>query len=92
MLIRGLNDGDESLGAVAEFAGRLDRQEDLLSITAVHPMRRDAVEALLEKARADWSVVEALIAGDRLVESQCGGRKYYLRRSPRNSELAGPPG
>jgi wyosine [tRNA(Phe)-imidazoG37] synthetase (radical SAM superfamily) len=54
--------------------------EDLLSITAVHPMRRDAVRALLSKAGADWSVVEGLVRGGLLVETEYAGEAFYIRR------------
>ena len=43
-------------GNAFAFTGKVE--EDLLSITAVHPMRREAVNELLRKAGADWSVIE----------------------------------
>jgi len=43
------------------FAFTGDIEEDLLSITAVHPMREEAVNEFLARARADWSVVHQLI-------------------------------
>jgi wyosine [tRNA(Phe)-imidazoG37] synthetase (radical SAM superfamily) len=61
--------------------GRL--AEDLLSITAVHPMREEAVCELLEKARADWSVVREMVERGLLVEGQYEGRTYCLRRFPK---------
>jgi len=57
-----------------------DAEQDLLSITAVHPMRKDAVEQLLEKAGSNWSLVENLIRQDKLVELSYDGRRFYLRR------------
>lgn len=53
---------------------------DLLSITAVHPMREDAVEALPARAGGDWPTVHALIAAGQLVETTYGGHRFYLRR------------
>ena len=53
--------------------------EDLLSITAVHPMRKDAVYDYLIKAGADWSRVHKLIAQRRLIETEYGGHKFYMR-------------
>lgn len=62
------------------FAFTGDVEEDLLSIMAVHPMRQDAVAAFLERAEADWSVVEALIAKEQLVEMEHDGRTFYMRK------------
>ena len=62
------------------FAFTGDVEEDLLGITAVHPMREDGVEAFLARAGADWAVVHRLIAEDRLVETAYGGHRFYLRR------------
>ncbi len=72
------------------FALTGDVREDLLSITAVHPMRRDAVDDLLRKAGVSWSVVDALVAGDQLVVSTYEGHTYYARRLQRlpNGHLA----
>ncbi len=61
------------------FAASGDPVEDLLAITAVHPMRRDAVQALLAKTRTDWSIVEELVRQNRLRELDYHGKTYYLR-------------
>ncbi|MCK4450541.1 MAG: radical SAM protein [Anaerolineae bacterium] len=62
------------------FAFTGDVEEDLLSITSVHPMREDAVSEFLARAGADWSVVHRLIAQDQLVESKYDGLTFYMRR------------
>jgi wyosine [tRNA(Phe)-imidazoG37] synthetase (radical SAM superfamily) len=68
------------------FASTGDIEQDLLSITAVHPMREDAVDELLARAQheqpaeADWTVVRRLVAQDQLVEAEYGGHRFYLRR------------
>jgi wyosine [tRNA(Phe)-imidazoG37] synthetase (radical SAM superfamily) len=64
-------------GNAFAYTGRVE--EDLLSITAVHPMRRSAVSAFLQKAAADWSVVHRLMAQNKLVETEYEGQKFYLR-------------
>jgi len=55
-------------------------EEDLLSITAVHPMREEAVGEFLARAGADWPVVHGLIAQGQLVETAYGGHKFYMRK------------
>ncbi len=62
------------------FATTGDAEQDLLSITAVHPMRDDAVEQLLTKAGANWGLLEDLVRQDKLVDLSYGGRHFYLRR------------
>ena len=51
-----------------EFAYSGNIEEDLLSITSVHPMRKDGVEELLKKANVGWDVVERLIKEDKLIK------------------------
>ena len=62
------------------FAFTGDAEEDLLSITAVHPMREEAVSEFLARAGSDWSVVQQLIDGAQLVETEFAGRHFYVRR------------
>ena len=69
------------------FAFTGDAQKDLLSITAVHPMREKAVKAFLEKAGKDWSIIRRMIAGDSIIETAYGGEKFYIRNfSKTNAE------
>ncbi|MBE0479984.1 MAG: radical SAM protein [Dehalococcoidia bacterium] len=63
-----------------EFACSDDLEEDLLAITAVHPIREEAAARLLEKAGADWGVIENLIDNGRLVALEYQGKKFYVRR------------
>jgi wyosine [tRNA(Phe)-imidazoG37] synthetase (radical SAM superfamily) len=74
------------------FAASGDPEADLLSITAVHPMRRQAVETLLHKTGADWQVVRGMIDDGRLVEVEFQQHRYYLRRFPPKLEQAPAPG
>ncbi|MBN2312398.1 MAG: radical SAM protein [Sedimentisphaerales bacterium] len=62
------------------FASTGNVKEDLLGITAVHPMRREAVGAVLEKAGVDWMIVDQMVAGDQIIEAQYAGHTYYMRR------------
>lgn len=62
------------------FAFTGDVEQDLLSITAVHPMREEAVGEFLTRAGSDWLVVHNLIAQGQLVEPEFEGRRFYMRR------------
>jgi len=62
------------------FAFTGDVEEDLLSITSVHPMREDAVSELLNRANADWNLVSGLVDDGKLVELTYGGNRFYTRK------------
>ncbi len=64
------------------FAFTGDVEDDLLSITAVHPMREEGLNEFLAKAGADWGVVRRLIKEGKLVEVNFQGNKFYLRKLP----------
>jgi len=61
------------------FACTGDAEKDLLNITAVHPMRKSAVEKLLLKANEPWALVDRLIDAGDIKESMYEGHEYYLR-------------
>jgi wyosine [tRNA(Phe)-imidazoG37] synthetase (radical SAM superfamily) len=62
------------------FAFTGDVEKDLLGITAVHPMREDAVRSYLREAGAGWEEVDKLLLAGRLLEVPYKGRIYYARR------------
>ena len=62
------------------FAFTGDVEQDLLSITAVHPMREEAVSEFLARAGSDWAPVQKLIRQERLVETGYDGIKFYMRK------------
>jgi len=64
------------------FASTGNVEEDLLSITAVHPMREEAVKAYLLKAGEDWELVLRLIEEGKLQKTEHQGSHFYLRRLP----------
>ena len=64
------------------FASTGKARDDLLSITAVHPMREEAVNNLLVKADVDWQVIEELISEKKIVKIEYEGNTYYMRKLP----------
>ena len=62
------------------FAFTGDVEQDLLSITAVHPMRQDAVNDYLTRAGGNWAVVEHLLEDGQLIETAYGNHRFYLRK------------
>ena len=63
-----------------EFSFTGNFRQDILNITAVHPMRRDAVNELLERSKADWGLVEEMLTNGEIIQSEYGGHHYYIRR------------
>jgi wyosine [tRNA(Phe)-imidazoG37] synthetase (radical SAM superfamily) len=62
------------------FASTGDLVADLLAITAVHPLRESAVQALVERSGATWEGVERLLAEGSLVRTRYGEHTFYVRR------------
>ena len=69
-----------------EFGSGGDAREDLLGITAVHPMRVSAIERLLQRTGQDWSLVQAMIDSGELTEVTYQGKRYYLRHLSRRQD------
>ena len=64
------------------FASTGDPREDLLAITAVHPVREDAAHAVLERAGASPDLLARMVADGELVRLHHNGHSFYLRRFP----------
>jgi wyosine [tRNA(Phe)-imidazoG37] synthetase (radical SAM superfamily) len=62
------------------FACTGNVQEDLLSITAVHPMREEAVKEFLKNAGMGWGTIRELIDNGNLIDLEYQGKKFYMRR------------
>ena len=62
------------------FSSTGNIEEDILSITAVHPMREDAVRHILAEAGSNWDLIEELIRQGKLVQLHHLGKLFYLRR------------
>ncbi|MGE0084204.1 MAG: radical SAM protein [Desulfococcaceae bacterium] len=67
------------------FAFTGNAEEDILSITAVHPMRNDAVEEFLKRAGADWETVHQMVKNGLLIETEYGKNRFYLRKFRKHS-------
>ena len=64
-------------GNAFSFSGNV--HNDILNITAVHPMRHDAVYEILNKAGADWHLVEKMLKKGELVLSEFEGHTFFMR-------------
>ena len=55
-------------------------EEDILSITSVHPMREEAVAEFLKKTDSGWSAVERLIDQQLLVRRKYRGTIFFAKK------------
>ena len=65
------------------FAFTNNAEDDLLSITSVHPMREDAIKEFLLKSNSDAHLIKRLIIEGKLVETEYNGKKFYTRKLSR---------
>ena len=56
-----------------------DPAEEILNITAVHPMRSDAIEEILRRWEADEQIIEDLVDEGKIKRVQYEGNIYYVR-------------
>ncbi|MBA7611491.1 hypothetical protein ES703_18715 [subsurface metagenome] len=68
-------------GNAFAFTGEVE--EDILSITSVHPMREEALRDFLKRAESDWSTILKLVNKGQLVETEYEGNKFYIRKFPK---------
>ena len=61
------------------FSSTGNVQDDILSITSVHPMREDAVKQLLQKSGEQMDVIDKLIDLKLITRINYQGKDYYLR-------------
>ena len=62
------------------FSGSGDAAQDLLDVTAVHPLRDDAALELLQRDGADRATLQSLLDAGLLVETVHQGWTFYVRR------------
>ncbi len=63
-----------------EFSSTDMFREDILAITAVHPMREDAVTELLARSNESEETLEMMIDEELLRRVAYGNHNYYMRR------------
>mgnify|MGYP001056529919 CR=1 FL=1 len=51
-----------------------------MNITAVHPMKKPAVDRLLQKNNCDWYIINKLIDEQRLIKFEYQGETFYMRK------------
>ena len=62
-----------------QFAYTGNIEADILSITSVHPMREDAINAYLKKANGHFSSIEKLLDEKKILVSKYNNERFYIR-------------
>ncbi|MCD4751780.1 MAG: radical SAM protein [Anaerolineaceae bacterium] len=63
-----------------QFVSTGNLKEDLLSITAVHPMREPALRKMVQNSNGDWQTVEELIKTRQIKRILYRDETFYLRK------------
>lgn len=66
-----------------DFHFSSDAEKELLSILAVHPMRKDAVEDFLFRSNSDWNLIDKLIKRGQLKEVTFSGNNFFIKNISR---------
>lgn len=54
--------------------------EDILNICAVHPIREDTMQELLQKDNADYNMVKSMIENNIIQQIEYNSNKFYIRK------------
>lgn len=63
----------------ADFRSTGDLVEDILGITAVHPMREEALRQMVARSGASWKIVEDLLSSKKITCVHYREERFYLR-------------
>jgi len=64
-------------GNTFSFTG--NTREDILNITSVHPMRLDAIKAILHQTNTDWTIIEEMLENGELIKTEYESQTFFLR-------------
>jgi wyosine [tRNA(Phe)-imidazoG37] synthetase (radical SAM superfamily) len=64
-----------------DFTYSSNSEKELMSILAVHPMRKDAIEKFLFKSGNGWTLIECLINNNRIKEVYYNHNSYFVNRN-----------
>lgn len=56
-----------------------DIEEELLSITSVHPMTYEAVDKFIKESSSNWSLVNKMLETKKLRSVEYSGKKYFIK-------------
>lgn len=65
-----------------DFRSTGNMREDILSISAVHPIQEEALKNMLARAGADWTIVNDLISANLIEKTLHAGNWFYTRKNP----------
>jgi len=66
-----------------DFSYSSDAEKELLSILAVHPMRKDAVDKFLSRSNSTWDLIDHLVFINKLKEVTYSGTTFLIKNITR---------
>jgi wyosine [tRNA(Phe)-imidazoG37] synthetase (radical SAM superfamily) len=66
-----------------DFGYSSDAEKELLSILAVHPMRKDAVDNFLSRSNSIWDLIDHLVLINKLKEITYSGTTFLIKNITR---------
>lgn len=66
---------------VGDFISTGNLREDILSITAVHPLREEALKGMISRAGGKWGLVEELLTAYEIACVNYRGERYFYRHA-----------
>jgi len=63
----------------SDFISTGNLADDIISITAVHPLREEALRSIITTAGADWSIVDELLVTKKIIGLHYRGENFYCR-------------
>jgi wyosine [tRNA(Phe)-imidazoG37] synthetase (radical SAM superfamily) len=76
------------LTETSDFISTGNLVEDILSITAVHPIREESLRKMVTQAKENWFIVEDLVAKHRITCLEYRGERYYLYCLPTRRKIS----
>ncbi len=64
----------------SDFTSTGNLTDAILGITAVHPLREEALRKMIDRAGADWKIVEELLNAGQIICIQYQEERFYLRQ------------
>ena len=77
--------GDNKVELLLDYEGdnfylSKDITNDILSITAVHPIKESILKSMMNKTHSNWSIVEELLETNQLKKVTYNKDNFYLRK------------
>lgn len=63
-----------------DFPSSGSLEDDILGITAVHPMNEESLQKMVMDSGVEWGIVLQMIKDQRLMKVEYQQRNYYIKK------------